>query len=75
MHPTVLMATGVAIFRAAPYLVPGPFGYPNARMRAPAGVGNKAIALKNAALCCSRLLRSCSGAYFFFLPSAPASTT
>ena len=30
-----------------PDLVPGPFGYPNARDALPAGVGNKAIALKN----------------------------
>jgi len=30
-----------------PDLVPGPFGYPNARDTLPAGVGNKTIALKN----------------------------
>jgi len=30
-----------------PDLVPGPFGYPNASDALPAGVGNKAIALKN----------------------------
>ena len=33
-----------------PDLNPGPFGYPNARDSLPAGVGNKAIALKNAAM-------------------------
>src|SRR6185369_13991060 len=45
--PDVLKAEGP--FEAAPRadLVPGPFNYPNARDTLPAGVGNKAIALKN----------------------------
>lgn len=44
--PDVLEADGPVLFPAQG-LVPGPFGYPNDRDSLPAGVGNKAIALKN----------------------------
>jgi len=44
--PDVLAADGPLSFLARPDLVPGPFGYPNARDTLPDGVGNKAIALK-----------------------------
>ncbi len=45
--PDVLAADGPVSFRPHPDLVPGPFGYPNARDRLADGVGNKAIALKS----------------------------
>lgn len=45
--PDVLKAEGPFEPAPRPDLVPGPFGYPNARDALPAGVGNKAIALKN----------------------------
>lgn len=45
--PDVLNADGPFPIPPHPDLVPGPFGYPNARDRKPDGVGNKAIALKN----------------------------
>ncbi len=45
--PDVLAADGEFEYPARPDLVPGPFGYPNARDTLPDGVGNKAIALKN----------------------------
>ncbi|HEX9781308.1 MAG TPA: glycosyl hydrolase family 28-related protein [Opitutaceae bacterium] len=45
--PDVLEADGKFEYPARPDLVPGPFGYPNARDTLPDGVGNKAIALKN----------------------------
>jgi polygalacturonase len=45
--PDVLKAEGPFEPVPRPDLVPGPFGYPNARDALPAGVGNKAIALKN----------------------------
>lgn len=45
--PDVLKAEGPFEPEPRPDLVPGPFGYPNARDALPAGVGNKAIALKN----------------------------
>ncbi len=38
---------GHAPVEPRPDLVPGPFGFPNARDALPVGVGNKAIALKN----------------------------
>jgi putative nucleotidyltransferase with HDIG domain len=44
--PDVLAADGPSAFPARPDLVPGPFGYPNARDTLPDGVGNKAIAFK-----------------------------
>jgi polygalacturonase len=44
--PDVLAADGPVTFWPRPDLIPGPFGYPNARDTLPAGVGNKAIALK-----------------------------
>ncbi len=44
--PDVLSADGPFTFPPRPDLVPGPFGYPNARDSLPDGVGNKAIALK-----------------------------
>jgi polygalacturonase len=44
--PDVLGADGLFSFPVRPDLVPGPFGYPNARDTLPDGVGNKAIALK-----------------------------
>lgn len=47
LPPDVLAADGEFEFPARPDLVPGPFGYPNARDTLPDGVGNKAIALKN----------------------------
>lgn len=52
--PDVLAADGVFDYPERPDLNPGPFGYPNARDSLPAGVGNKAIALKN---CRNVLLR------------------
>ena len=45
--PDVLVADGAFAIAPRPELVPGPFNYPNARDTLPAGVGNKAIALKN----------------------------
>jgi polygalacturonase len=45
--PDVLAADGPVSFPARPDLVPGPFGYPNARDTLPDGVGNKAIALRS----------------------------
>jgi len=45
--PDVLAADGPPVVLSRPDLVPGPFGYPNARDTLPHGVGNKAIALKN----------------------------
>ncbi len=45
--PDVLAADGPVTFPPRPDLVPGPFGYPNARDTLPDGVGNKAIALKS----------------------------
>jgi len=45
--PDVLKADGPFEPAPRPDLVPGPFGYPNARDALPAGVANKAIALKN----------------------------
>jgi polygalacturonase len=45
--PDVLKAEGPFEPEPRPDLVPGPFNYPNARDALPAGVGNKAIALKN----------------------------
>ncbi|PTX95821.1 glycoside hydrolase family 28 protein [Opitutus sp. ER46] len=45
--PDVLAADGPVEFPPRPDLKPGPFGYPSARDNLPAGVGNKAIALKN----------------------------
>lgn len=45
--PDVLAADGEVRYPARPDLVPGPFGYPNARDTLPDGVGNKALALKN----------------------------
>jgi putative nucleotidyltransferase with HDIG domain len=44
--PDVLAADGPLTYPARPDLVPGPFGYPNARDTLPDGVGNKSIALK-----------------------------
>jgi polygalacturonase len=44
--PDVLAADGPRVGPSRPDLVPGPFGYPNARDTLPDGVGNKAIALK-----------------------------
>ncbi|MCG6921554.1 MAG: right-handed parallel beta-helix repeat-containing protein [Acidobacteria bacterium] len=44
--PDVLSADGPVTFPARPDLVPGRFGYPNARDTLPDGIGNKAIALK-----------------------------
>lgn len=52
--PDVLEADGPIAVAARPDLVPGPFGYPNARDTLPVGVGNKAIALKR---CRNVLLR------------------
>lgn len=52
--PDVLAADGPVTFPPRPDLVPGPFGYPNARDHLPSGVGNKAIALKR---CRNVLLR------------------
>lgn len=47
-HPSdALEADGPFPITPRPDLVPGPFGYPNARDRKADGVGNKAIALKN----------------------------
>jgi polygalacturonase len=43
--PDVLEADGAFSVTPRPELVPGPFGYPNARDRKADGVGNKAIAL------------------------------
>jgi len=45
--PDVLKAEGPFEPAPRPDLVPGPFNYPNARDALPAGVANKAIALKN----------------------------
>ena len=45
--PDVLKAEGPFEPAPRPDLVPGPFNYPNARDALPAGVGNKAIALRN----------------------------
>lgn len=45
--PDVLAADGEFSVTPRPDLVPGAFGYPNARDTLPDGVGNKAIALKN----------------------------
>lgn len=45
--PDVLKAEGPFEPEPRPDLVPGPFNYPNARDALPAGVGNKAIALKH----------------------------
>jgi polygalacturonase len=45
--PDVLSADGAPEVKPRPDLVPGPFGYPNAKDTLPDGVGNKAIALKN----------------------------
>lgn len=45
--PDVLVADGKFEIVPRADLVPGPFNYPNARDTLPAGVGNKAIALKN----------------------------
>jgi polygalacturonase len=45
--PDVLAADGLLVAPSHPDLVPGPFGYPNARDTLPRGVGNKAIALKS----------------------------
>ena len=45
--PDVLAADGPFAYPPRPDLVPGAFGYPNARDTLPDGVGNKAIALKN----------------------------
>jgi parallel beta-helix repeat protein len=45
--PDVLSADGSPEVKPRPDLVPGPFGYPNAKDTLPDGVGNKAIALKN----------------------------
>ena len=67
--PDVLAADGEFEYPERPDLVPGPFGYPNARDSLPAGVGNKAIALKN---CRNVLLRDFSmlhGGHFAILAS------
>jgi polygalacturonase len=45
--PDVLAADGPVAAPARSDIKPGPFGYPNARDTLPAGVANKAIALKN----------------------------
>ncbi len=45
--PDVLAADGPFDIPERPDLVPGPWGYPNARDNLPAGVGNKSIALRN----------------------------
>ncbi|HYC70162.1 MAG TPA: glycoside hydrolase family 28 protein [Opitutaceae bacterium] len=45
--PDVLLADGPFDYAPRPDLVPGPFNYPNARDTLPAGVGNKAIALRD----------------------------
>ncbi len=63
----VLGADGHVAIEARPEIVPGPFGFPNSRDTLPAGVGNKAIALKN---CRNVILRDFSvlhGGHFAIL--------
>ena len=73
--PDVLEADGGFPIPPRPDLVPGPFGYPNARDRKPDGVGNKAIALKN---CRNVILRDFSilhGGHFGLLATGTDNLT
>ncbi|WP_221033042.1 rhamnogalacturonidase [Actomonas aquatica] len=65
--PDVLKADGPFDYPPRPDLTPGPFNYPNARDALPAGVGNKAIALKNCTNVTLRDFRMLHGGHFAIL--------
>lgn len=65
--PDVLKAEGPFEPAARPDLVPGPFGYPNARDALPAGVANKAIALSECRNVTLRDLTILHGGHFAIL--------
>jgi len=66
----VLGADGPVKAPAQPVLVPGPFNYPNDRDSLPAGVGNKAIALKNCRNVIFRDFTIYHGGHFAILATA-----
>ncbi len=68
--PDVLKAEGPFEPEPRPDLVPGPFGYPNARDALPAGVGNKAIALSECRNVTLRDLTILHGGHFAILATA-----
>lgn len=67
--PDVLEADGDFAPYAEP-LVPGPFGYPHAKDTLPAGVGNKAVALRGCRHVVIRDLTILHGGHFAILASA-----
>ncbi len=68
--PDVLEADGPMPEDAAPGAPAGPFGYPNARDTLPAGVGNKAIALRGCRRAAVRDLTILHGGHFALLAAA-----